>query len=243
MMFGFLANIADSLTMIKKLVFDTKELTMGELVAILDKDYEGHEELLSRILRDRDHYGNNRDLPDSLAARVAHDATSMIEGRANATERSGIWTSGFHVARMSYDQAPLTATSPDGRLRGEELSKNISASMGRSREGATAAILSATKINAFEFESDASLDLGVHPSAVKGDDGLVAMYALLETFRKRGGHALHINVFGAETLSSAQKDPEKYSDLQIRVCGWNVLFNNILKKEQDEFIKQAEALE
>ncbi len=243
MMFGFIANAADSLTMIKKLVFDEKIITsIAEFNEILDKNYEGYEALRSRILLDPDHYGNNKELPDSIAARLAQDASDLIEGRPNAKERGGKWSCGFHVARMSYVQAPLTATSPDGRLRGEELSKNISASMGRSREGATAAILSATKINAFGFVSDASLDLGIHPSAVKGEDGLIAMYALLETFRKRGGHALHINVFDAETLRKAQREPEKYKDLQIRVCGWNVLFNNINKEEQDGFIRQAEAL-
>ena len=110
------------------------------------------------------------------------------------------------------------------------------------REGATAAILSNTKIDASQFLGDAALDLGLLPSAVKGEDGLEAMYGLLATFFNRGGHAIHINVFDAETLRAAQKEPEKYKDLQIRVCGWNVLFNNINKEEQDGFIRQAEGL-
>ena len=114
--------------------------------------------------------------------------------------------------------------------------------MGMNREGATAAILSATKIDATKFTSDAALDLALLPSAVKGDDGLEAMYGLLMTFVKRGGHAMHINVFDAETLRKAQLHPEKYADLQIRVCGWNVLWNNISKDEQDGFIRQAESL-
>jgi formate C-acetyltransferase len=143
---------------------------------------------------------------------------------------------------MSYTQGKKTAASANGRLLGEELSKNVSASMGQNREGATAAILSATKLDATSFTSDAALDLGLLPSAVKGDDGLEAMYGLLMTFCKRGGHALHINVFDADTLRDAQAHPEKYQDLQIRVCGWNVLWNNICKEEQDGFIRQAEAL-
>lgn len=132
---------------------------------------------------------------------------------------------GFHVARQSYDQGKRTASSPDGRLKGEELSKNLSASMGTNREGATAAILSVTKIDASKFISDAALDLGLLPSAVKGEDGLEAMYGLLTTFIKRGGHAIHINVFDAETLREAQENPEKYKNLQVRVCGWNTLWN------------------
>jgi formate C-acetyltransferase len=68
------------------------------------------------------------------------------------------------------------------------------------------------------------------------------MYGLIMTFVKRGGHAAHINVFDADLLRDAQANPEKYADLQIRVCGWNVLWNDINKVEQDGFIRQAEAL-
>jgi formate C-acetyltransferase len=114
--------------------------------------------------------------------------------------------------------------------------------MGQNREGATAAILSVTKLPADKISCDVPLDLGLLPSAVQGDDGLEAMYALLATFMARGGHAMHINVFSAEKLREAQRDPDKYRDLQIRVCGWNVLFHNIAKEEQDGFIRQAEAL-
>ena len=68
------------------------------------------------------------------------------------------------------------------------------------------------------------------------------MYGLLTTFAARGGHAMQINIFDADTLRAAQAQPERYRDLQIRVCGWNVLWNNISKTEQDGFIRQAESL-
>lgn len=241
-LFGFMADIADSLTNIKKYVFDSKRLTLAELRDILDKDFEGDEKLRMILLADRDKYGNNKELPDSIAKEISEFVCSKVCGRDSSKERGGKWTVGYHVARQSYDQAPKTASSPNGRLKGEELSKNLSASMGMNREGATAAILSVTKIDATAFINDAPLDLGLLPSAVKGKDGLEAMHGLLSTFVKRGGHALHINVFDADTLRAAQKEPEKYSDLQIRVCGWNVLFNNINKVEQDGFIRQAENL-
>lgn len=241
-MCGFLADISDSLANIKKYVFDKKQLTLAELRDILDRDFEGHENLRLKLLGDRDKYGNNKELPDFFAKDIVDHICSVVCGRPNSPERGGIWNVGFHVARHSYKQAPKTASSPNGRLRGVELSKNISASMGMNREGATAAILSATKIDNTKFTSDASLDLALLPSAVKGEDGLMAMYGLLMTFVKRGGHAVHINVFDADTLRDAQKHPEKYGDLQIRVCGWNVLWNNITKEEQDGFIRQAEAL-
>jgi formate C-acetyltransferase len=239
---GFIADIADSLSMIKKYVFDKKQISLRELVAMLDTDFSGNEIWQKKLRLDREKYGNNRDLPDSIAVDISKFIISSVVDRPNATKRGGKWTCGFHVARMSYDQGKKTAASANGRRFGEELSKNLSASMGQNREGATAAILSATKIDATAFSSDAALDLGLHPSAVKGDDGLEAMHGLLMTFVKRGGHAMHINVFSADTLRDAQSHPEKYQDLQIRVCGWNVLWNNINKEEQDGFIRQAEAL-
>ena len=241
-MFGFLADFADSLTMIKKYVYDKGELTLSEFVEILDKNYEGHELFRKKLLLDKEKYGNNKETPDTIAKDIASFIAKSVMNRPNAQKRGGKWTCGFHVARQSYAMAGKTASSPNGRLIGEELSKNCSASMGQNREGATAAVLSVTKIDATEFTSDAALDLGLLPSAVQGDDGLEAMYGLLTTFRKRGGHAMHINVFDAKTLRDAQKNPEKYKDLQIRVCGWNVLWNNINKEEQDGFIRQAEAL-
>ena len=242
LMCGFLADITDSLTMIQKYVYEKKLLTLGELVSALDANFEGNELLRQRLLLDREKYGNNRDLPDGIAIDLVNFITENTVGRPNAKERGDAWTCGFHVARMSYTQGKQTASSPNGRLLGEELAKNISASMGQNREGATAAILSATMIDASAFTNDASLDLGLLPSAVKGEDGLEVMYALLMTFCQRGGHAIHINVFDADTLRDAQAHPEKYGDLQIRVCGWNVLWNNINKEEQDGFIRQAEAL-
>ena len=238
--FGFLGDITDSLTMIRKYVYERKELTLSELVDIFDKNYEGKEILRRKLLADREKWCNNKTRPDEIAVDLVSFITENLCGRQNS--RDGAWNCSFHVARMSYEQGKKTASSANGRLLGEELSKNVSASMGQNREGATAAILSATKIDATSFTGDASLDLGLLPSAVKGEDGLEAMYGLLMTFVKRGGHALQINVFDANTLRDAQAHPEKYQDLQIRVCGWNVLWNNINKKEQDGFIRQAESL-
>ena len=240
LLFGFLGDITDSLMMIKKYVYEKKELTISELVAILDNNYAEEDILCRKLHADREKWGNNKTRPDTIAVDLVNFITENLCGRPNS--RDGKWTCGFHVARMSYTQGKLTAASANGRRLGMELSKNISASMGQNREGATAAILSATKIDATSFTCDAALDLGLLPSTVKGEDGLDAMYGLLITFVKRGGHALHINVFNADTLRDAQRHPEKYQDLQIRVCGWNVLWNNICKEEQDGFIRQAEAL-
>ncbi len=239
---GFLADTADSLMMIKKYVYEQKALTLPQLVAMLDNNFEGNGLWQARLRADREKYGNNKPRPDAIAVDIANFIIGHVQGRPNNSVRGGFWTCGFHVARQSYSQGKKTAASPNGRGLGEELSKNLSPSMGQNREGATAAILSVTKIDATSFIYSATVDLGLLPSAVQGEDGLEAMYGLTMTFLRRGGHSMQINVFDAETLRDAQQNPDKYRDLQIRVCGWNVLWNNICKEEQDGFIRQAESL-
>lgn len=240
--FGFLGDASDSLAMIEKYVFEKKEITLPELVKMLDNNFEGNENFRLKLRNDPEKYGNNKERPDRIAVELTKFIAENVCGRSNSKVRGGKWEVGYHVARMSYSQGKRTAASPNGRLFGEELSKNASSSMGQNREGATAAVLSITKIDATASPGDVPLDLGLLPSAVKGEDGLDAMYGLIMTFCRRGGHAIHINVFDSDTLRDAQAHPDKYRDLQIRVCGWNVLWNDICKEEQDGFIRQAESL-
>ncbi|MBR1966954.1 MAG: hypothetical protein IKA22_10135, partial [Lentisphaeria bacterium] len=92
------------------------------------------------------------------------------------------------------------------------------------------------------FMANLPIDIMLHPSEVKGAAGLQAMRSLLMTYIKNFGHAMHFNVMDPEILRKAQKDPEKYRHLQVRICGWNVLWNSIGRKEQDAYIRQAERL-
>jgi len=239
---GYLADAVDSLRMIQKYVYEKQELTLPQLVDMLDHNFAGNERWQARLRADREKYGNNKPRPDAIAMELVRLITDHVCGKPNSPVRGGSWICSFTVARQSYDQGKKTAASANGRGLGEELSKNISPSMGQNREGATAAILSATKLDTSSLRGDAPLDIGLLPSAVQGADGLEAMYGLVMTFLRRGGHAIHMNVFDAATLRDAQQHPEQYRDLQIRVCGWNVLWNNICRQEQDAFIRQAESL-
>ena len=91
-----------------------------------------------------------------------------------------------------------------------------------------------------KFPNGSVLDIILHPSAVTGEDGLMAMCGILLAYMKRGGFGMHGNVFDSSELRKAQANPEKYANLQVRVCGWNAFFVNLTKAEQDAFIKQAE---
>ncbi len=239
---GGLADLGDSLLMVKKYVYEKKKLTLSEFVAMLDRNYEGDEEFRQMLLHDPEKYGNNIDRADEMTVSIVDFCNKNICGRPTSKERGGIWKCCFHVARFSFRWADKTAACPNGRKFGEELSKNLSPTLGQARQGITATVLSFTKVDNTAVATNYSLDLAFLPSSVRGDDGLEAMYGLLMTFNRRGGHAVHFNVFDSETLREAQENPEKYSDLQIRVSGWNVLWNNIVKEEQDAFIRQAEVL-
>ena len=240
--FGGLADLGDSLMMIKKYVYEKKRLSLSDFVAMLDRNFEGDEAFRRLLLADREKYGNNLERPDEMTHSIARFCIGITYGRPNAEARGGIWKCNFHVARHTYIWADKTAACPSGRKFGEELAKNLSPALGRARNGATATILSFTKLDNTVMASNFCLDLAFLPSAVKGEDGLEAMYGLVMTFVHRRGHAVHINVFDAEGLRRAQREPEKYADLQIRVSGWNVLWNHIPRREQDGFIRQAEAL-
>ena len=131
-------------------------------------------------------------------------------------------------------------TGPNGRYSGEELSKNASPCVGMDKNGVTALINSALAAKPYSYCESYCIDVMLHPSAVSGDEGMEIMKSLLFTYMKHGGMCMQFNIFDVNTLKDAQKHPEKYQNLQVRVCGWNVLWNNLSEKEQNAYITRAE---
>lgn len=240
MCLGAIGTVAVALTAIKKYVYDQKKFTLEELITILDNNFEGYEDIYRMLNNDPDKYGNNLELPDTLAVEVVSFACSCINGKPNAPIRGGWWGCSTHIARGIYNHGKHSAASADGRLVGEELSKNLTYTLGKNRNGVTAAVLSATKFDPMEVHLNPCLDAIFSLSSVKDEDGLDAMRSVLDTYFSLGGGAFQMNVANAEELKKAQKHPEQYKDLQIRVSGWSVRFNDINKEEQDGFIRQAE---
>ena len=206
----------------------------------MDKDWEGAEKLFLKIRRDPDHFGNNRPA-DEMAVRFLESLADHINFRQNS--RGGFYTTALHCANYYVFYGKQTGATPDGRRAGEELTKNITPRLGSSCSGVTALVASALKLDPGKFMADFPVDVMLHPSAVAGKEGLIAMRALLMTYIKGGGHAIHFNVFSSKLLEDARKDPEKYQDLQVRVCGWNVLWNNLSGAEQERYLEQAKANE
>ncbi|MBQ4044182.1 MAG: hypothetical protein IJD06_09325 [Clostridia bacterium] len=240
MQLGALGTAADSLAMIYKYVYEKRQITMAELKEALRTDFADCPELRYTLRRDPDKYGNNRDLPDSLAVRLTEAAAAHVNGRPDG-RRGGFWYAGTHVSTRYLDWKDATGATADGRIRGEELSKNATPAQGIAVSGAAAAILSLTKLDACKLLSDLPLDLSLVPASFRGEEGMAAMLSLLDVYRLRGGHAIQFNVLDAETLRQAQQNPQQYRDLQIRVCGWNAHFTSMNEKEQNAFIDAAES--
>ncbi len=95
-------------------------------------------------------------------------------------------------------------------------------------------------IDCADIPGDIILDMMIHPSLVRGEKGIATMKALVKRYFSCGGIAIHFNIFSAEELRDAQAHPERYENLQVRVCGWNVRWNDLSRKEQDAYIRRAE---
>lgn len=232
-----LATLVDSLVAVKKVVFDDKIRTLDEFGAILRSNWQADEKLRLRIKKQYPKFGNNTDEVDQLAVDIYNRFSSVINNRPNG--RGGVFRCGMFSVDWRFWMGEKTGATPDGRYAGEPLSKNLAASVGQDKHGVTAYLNSLLKFDATKCPDGYVADAVLHHSAVQGEEGLAAFNGLLATFMKQGGFSVHFNVLSPEMLVNAQKEPEKYQNLQIRLCGWNVRFVDLDKAQQDEFIKQS----
>jgi formate C-acetyltransferase len=232
-----LGTAADALIIVKQFVYHDKKLTLSEMKKILENDWKGYEKLRLKIQREKEKYGNGLTDVDLIAEAIARFSSNKINMRPNS--RGGFYKAAMHSARTFITLGELTGATPDGRKKGEEMSKNISPTMGMDINGVTALLNTVGKIDSALFPEDYALDVMLHPAAVQGDDGLNAMSGLVRTYMARNGASIQFNIFDAKTLIEAQNKPEKYQGLQVRVCGWNVRFTDLCKKEQDAYIQRA----
>ncbi len=234
---GF-ASLVDAVMAVKWLIFDKKETTLAELKDALIKDWVGFELLRAKALNCPHKYGNDDIETDTYAEALATWFANKVNNRPNS--RGGIYKSTTHPAMMFKWQGEKTGATPDGRKKGDEMSKNSSPSIAMDKNGVTAMINSVIKLRPYQYIESFCVDVMLHPSAVKGEEGLCAMRALLDTYMKNGGLSMQFNVFGLDELREAQKHPEKYKNLQVRVCGWNNLWNDLSPEEQNAYIMRAE---
>ena len=233
-----IATIVDELIAIKKAVFEDKIITLNELTDILKNNWSEAEEL-RKIMQDKyPKYGNNVDEVDELAKDLELYMSECIDNQPNG--RGGVYRMGLFSIDWIIDYGKQLGASADGRFSGEPVSKNLSASVGMDKKGVTGIVNSVTKFDYALAPNGSVLDLHLHPSAVSGSEGIDIMISLLKTYLSKGGFAVHINVINPETLKKAQKDPEKYKNLQVRLCGWNVYFTDLNIEMQNNLIKSME---
>ena len=247
------ASAVDSLVAVKELVYENEErrvknggcrrtrLSLKELGEILAKNWEGHEELRLKMARSHRKWGCGNDETDALGREVLETFTGRFVGLPNA--RGGKYCCYGLNSRGYIDAGKATGATPDGRRAGEELSKNMAPAIGGDAEGITAVLKSwRISVDPAFFPCGLVFDVMLHSSSVAGEKGLVALRAICEEYFANGGCGLNLNIQSVEELKDAQLHPEKYENLQVRVAGWNIRWNDIPKAEQDGFIRRLEAM-
>lgn len=233
-----IATVIDSLTAIKKFVFDRKTVSLDEMRGALKSDWVGYEDLREKILSDEDKYGNNMECPDKIMCDVLEHLADRYCGKK--LKRGGVLRVGLDSIDWCVQLAKKTGATPDGRRCGDAISRNLCPTNSMDRGGITAYMQSVLKIDSASYINSAIFDYTMHPTAVEGEKGLADYASLIRIFFKMGGFAAQGNIVTDEMLRDAQANPEKYSTLQVRVCGWNEYFVKLSREKQNMFIKQCE---
>ncbi len=234
-----LANATDSLAVIRQLVYEERRCTLAELRAALAANWEGYDELHLTAQYRVPKWGNNDARVDDIAVTITDFLGTRINHEPNA--RGGVFQAALYaIINTARDYGRHTGALPDGRLAGEPLTMNTGATAGMDKNGATSLINSVTKIDLAQFPNGTVLDIMLHPSVVRGAEGIQTICSMIRSHFAPGGMAIQFNIFDAAELREAQRNPAKYANLQVRVCGWNVRFVDLSPEEQEIYITKAE---
>lgn len=238
--YGGVSDTANSLLVLKKLVYEDHYLTLHEFQDILKKNWEGAE-TLRRLIQNRfTFYGNDDQQADSMMDRVFEDYTAIV---AEVKERAGVKRPcGISTFGREIDWRMMRCATPEGSRVGDILATNCSPTPGSDRKGPTSALNSYCKLDFTRACSGATLELKVLPSSVKGENGIKALVGLMKTFREKGGFYMHVDVVDTATLIDAQRHPENYPNLPVRVAGWSARFTTLCKEWQDMVIQRTQQI-
>ncbi len=233
-----LGTVADSFAALNHLVFENKICTWDELRRCLANNWEGADNLCLLAQRRAPKWGNDNAVADGFAARLGAYTAELINRTRN--QRGGHFQMGCWSIDYSVTFGRETKATPDGRRNGDPISKNLGAAIGCDTAGITSLINSAAKLDHTAFPDGSVLDIMLHPSVVRGVEGSRVIADLIKTYFRQGGLFIQFNVFDAETLKDARRHPQKYTSLQVRVCGWNARFIDLSPEMQECFIAEAE---
>ena len=236
---GGLPDAANSLLVIKKLVFDDLELTLPQFSKILWNNWEGYEPLRQKIRSTFDFYGNDAEQSNLMMKKVFDTFTGIVGG---LPKEDGI----LHPAGISTFERVASvfragrAASAAGSKKGDILAVNFSPSPGTDKRGPTAVIKSHCAVDFSKLPNGTALELKLFPPSVAGEAGLSALAGLMKTFVSLGGIFMQIDAIDTELLRDAQEHPEKYPNLAVRVSGWSARFATLNKEMQEMIIVRTE---
>ena len=230
-----LATTVDSLLAVKKLVFEDGKITMDELIRAIDTNFEGYEPLRQKLVNKAPKYGNDDPYADEFAQRVSRFWSEAVT-RYTSPSTGRRYRAGYLSWNYWISYAPKTAATPDGRKRGSFLSNGVCPVNGVDRRGPTSVINSVGKIGWPTIPNGGSHTISLSPSLARGEEHRQKIMSLLKAYTERGGTALQINILDAATLREAQKRPDEYRNLLVRVTGYNAYFVTLGKEIQDEMI-------
>jgi len=232
-----LGSLTDSLTAIKYHVFDEKNISMAEFLKALENNFESFEKLRYELIYETPKYGNDDDYADDQTRLIFEIFYNSVNGRPTArggTYRINLLPTTSHV----YFGSVINAL-PDGRKAGEPLSEGISPVQGADKNGPTSVIKSASKIDHIRT-GGTLLNQKFSPAFFEDEDSIVKLSQLVRSYFRLDGHHIQFNVVNVETLKEAQKHPEKYRDLIVRVAGYSDYFNDLGEDLQNEIIRRTE---
>ncbi len=232
-------NVADSLAAIKKLVFDDKKVTMKELNAALDANWQGERnQEIRKMCLAAPKFGNDNDYVDL----IARDLYDFYAEAASTFQhpRGTKYTVGAISITSHGPGGAVTGATPDGRYAGDTLADgSMSPAQGKDTHGPLATVKSAAKINQVPYQSTL-FNMKFHTSALKTTEDLRKLSMLIKTYFKMGGKQVQFNVVNREKLIKAQEQPDQHRDLVVRVAGYSAYFVQLTPAIQNEIIGRTE---
>ena len=240
-LFG-VADVANSLAAIRKLVFEEKVISLDELRNALKSNFQGQEQLRQMLIHRAPKYGNGDEYVDRIAAEETAFYCDEV-AKYPTPEGGRHHTLIFGVSPGAvYGFAKKLGASADGRKAGDPLAMSACTAHGTERIGATATVKSAASLDYTKAPGGISFILDLHPTAVAGDAGLSKLVSLLRTYFEDGGMEIGLNIVSDEELRKAQKNPERYSHVMVRVFGFSTQFISLSPELQEYVIEKTKQM-
>ena len=244
-----IANMADSLAAIKKLVFEEKKITPVQLMVALADDFTSveNQRIQNMLINDAPKYGNDDDYVDQLVVEVYNSYIDEIKKYPNTRYGKGpiggIRYAGTSSISANVGQGYGTMATPDGRKAHTPLAEGCSPAHSMDKSGPTAVFKSVSKLPTHEITGGVLLNQKVTPQMLAKEENKEKLEMMIKTFFNRlDGYHVQYNVVSRDTLIDAQKHPEKHKDLIVRVAGYSAFFNVLSKATQDDIIGRTEQI-